>query len=95
MSRVSWLDEETNLPNLDERVHQLEHFAASIADGVIDGDELDRQQENLVAAMRSVESELSDEQHEKVTKLLMELTAFNVMKVLRELAVERARRTFR
>lgn len=93
MPRVSWLNDD-NAPQLDERAQRLEHFATSMADGVIDKDELQKQEENLVAAMKAVESDLSDELHEKVTTLLVELTAFNVMSILHELASARARKAF-
>lgn len=90
MGRISWIDDDNN-PQLDEHVQQLEHFAQSLADGVIDKDELAKQEDHLVAAMKAVEGDLSDELHEKVTTLLIELTAYNVMNVLHELAVERVR----
>ncbi len=90
MARSNWIDDEDN-PQLDEHVQQLEHFTKSLADGMIDKDELAKQEDNLVAAMKAVESDLSDEHHEKVTKLLVELTAYNVMNVLHGLAVERVR----
>jgi hypothetical protein len=91
MARSNWIDDDDN-PLLDEHVAQLEHFTDSIADGEIDEAELAKQEANLVAAMKSVEGELSDELHAKVTRLLVELTAFNVMQVLHGLAAERVRR---
>ncbi len=93
MPKVSWLNDD-NVPQLDERAQSLEHFTTSMADGVIDKDELKKQEENLVAAMKAVEGDLSAEQHEKVTTLLVELTAFNVMSVLHDLASARARQAF-
>ena len=72
----------------------LEHFTQSLADGQVDKGELDKQEESLVAAMKAVESDLSDEQHEKVTKLLAELSAYNVMATLHELAGARVRKAF-
>jgi predicted transcriptional regulator len=94
MGRISWLDEDTDLPNLDEQLHRLEHFTSALADGTIDHDELETQQQAVVAAMKAVESELDDATHAKVTRLLLELTALNVMTVLHELAAERVRATF-
>ena len=85
MARANWIDDD-NHPDLDEHVGQLEHFAHAIADGVISQSELDKQEDNLKAAMRAVESELSDDQHAKVTKLLAELTAYSVMRTLHEMA---------
>ena len=90
MARISWIDDD-NTPQLDEHLSQLEHFAQSIADGVIDSDELAKQENNLVEAMKAVEGDLSDELHARVTTLLVELTAYNVMQVLHGMAVERVR----
>lgn len=93
MARASWLNDD-NLPMIDEHVSQLEHFTQSIADGQIDKNELDKQEQNLITAMKAVEGELSDEQHAKVTRLLVELTAYNVMNLMHELARERVRAAF-
>jgi predicted transcriptional regulator len=84
MARTSWIDAESN-PDLDAHVAQLEHFTKSMADGVIDKDELDKQENHLVAAMRAAEGVLDDKQHAVVTKLLAELTAYSVMRTLHEL----------
>lgn len=94
MARINWLDEQTELPLIDEHVQQLEHFTRAMADGVIDREELEGQLAALVAAMKDVEGSLDDAQHAKVTTLLVELTAFNVMSTLHELAASRARKVF-
>jgi len=94
MPRASWIDDDNN-PALDPHVQQLEHFTTSLADGVIDSGELEKQEQNLVAAMRAVEKDLSDDQHAKVTKLLAELTAYNVMQVLHDLTKARLQKAFK
>ena len=88
MARASWINDESH-PDLDAQVEHLEHFAKSLADGVIDKAELTTQEKNLVAAMKAVEGSLNDDQHTKVTKLLAELTAYSVMRTLHELAQAR------
>jgi len=88
MARASWLNDDSH-PDLDAHVANLDHFSASLADGVIDDSELATQETNLVAAMKAVESSLSDDQHIKVTKLLAELTAYSVMRTLHDLAQAR------
>jgi hypothetical protein len=88
MARASWINDDSH-PDLDAHVGGLEHFAASLADGVIDAQELATQETNLVAAMKAVEGSLSDEQHAQVTKLLAELTAYSVMRTMHELAQAR------
>jgi hypothetical protein len=85
MARSSWINDDS-APELDAHVAQLEHFTSSIADGVIDANELQTQEQNVVAAMRAVEGALSDDQHAKVTKLLAEVAAYSVMRTLHELA---------
>jgi len=90
MARHSWIDADSN-PDLDAHVAQLEHFTQSMADGEIDANELETQENNLVAAMREVEKLLDDAQHAKVTKLLAELTAYSVMRTLHEMAAARVK----
>ena len=88
MARSSWINDDSN-PDLEEHIGKLEHFAQSLADGVVDANELVTQEKNLVAAMKAVESSLSDDQHTKVTKLLAELTAYSVMRTLHDLVQAR------
>ncbi len=85
MPRASWIDDD-NHPDIDAHMNQLDHFAQSIADGAVDKAELDKQEQNLLAAMRKVEPTLSDDQHAAVTSLLAELTAYAVMQLLHEMA---------
>jgi hypothetical protein len=93
MTRVSWFDEKTHMPVIDEQVHKLSTFVDAMADGVIDEGELDKQQTSVVAAMKAVESELNDEQHAKITRLMVELSAYNIMRLLHELQQTRQERT--
>jgi len=88
MARANWISDDHH-PDLDAHVSSLNHFTASLADGVVDEDELAKQEQNLVTAMTAVEASLSDDQHTKVTKLLAELTAYSVMRTLHEMAAAR------
>lgn len=92
MPRTSWFDDTTDLPVIDEQAHKLDSFVAAMADGVIEKQELEQQQQSLAAAMRAVEGELDDEQHAKVTRLLIELSAYNIMRLLHELHAEKLQR---
>ena len=94
MARASWIDDEDN-PALASHVEQLEHFTKSLADGVVDSGELARQEQNLIAAMRAVESELSDAQHAKVTTLLAEAVAYTMMQVLHDMTQARVRQAIK
>jgi ribosomal protein S13 len=89
MTRISWFDEHTHMPVIDEQVKNLSSFVEAMADGVIDDSELHKQQASVVAAMKAVESELTDEQHAKITRLMIELSAYNVMRLLHELQQSR------
>ena len=56
--------------------------------------ELSGQEHRLVTAMKTLEADLSDDLHAKVTTVLVELSAYNVMRLLHELQAERARMAF-
>ena len=92
MARTSWFDESTHLPVIDEQVQKLDSFIKAMADGVIDKQELQKQQESLIHVMKAVESDLTDEQHAKATRLLIELSAYNIMRLLHELQAEKLQR---
>jgi hypothetical protein len=94
MARASWINDD-DIPALNAHVEQLQHFTQSLADGVVDSGELARQEENLVAAMKAVESELSDAQHAKVTNLLAEAVAYTMMQVLHDLTQARVRQAIK
>ena len=94
MAHSSWFDEETQVPNLEARVEKLDSFAAAMADGKIDKTELEAQEKRLVDAMKAVEPDLDDALHAKVTTMLVELTAYDIMRTLHELQVERLRGKF-
>ena len=70
---------------------QLTTFTDALADGMVSKQELAGQEQRLVAAMKKVEPALSDELHAKVTDVLVELTAYNIMRLLHELQTERMR----
>jgi hypothetical protein len=94
MARASWFDETTEHPAIQEQMTKLDSFTSALADGVVSQQELSGQEKRLVAAMLAVEGELSDEVHAMVTTLLVELSAYNVMRLLHELHAEHARATF-
>jgi hypothetical protein len=95
MARTSWFDDKAEHPVIQEQIEKLDSFTSALADGIISKQELSGQEQRLMTAMKQVEPELSDEMHAKVTKLLIELTAYNVMRLLHELHSERARIAFR
>jgi hypothetical protein len=94
VARISWFDEETDVPVIDEQAQKLEVFTDALADGVVSREELEKQQRSVVEAMRAVEGSLNDEQHAAVTRLLIELSAYNIMRLLHELHAEHVRQRF-
>ena len=92
--RTSWFDDKAEHEAIQERASKLESFTSALADGVVSKQEVSDQEQRLVGAMKTLESELSDELHAKVTSVLVELTAYNVMRLLHELQAERARMAF-
>ena len=94
MARTSWFDELSEHPMIQERVEKLKSFTEALADGVISKQELAGQEARLGAVLKSLEPELNDELHRKVSTVLVELSAYNVMRTLHELQTERARMAF-
>jgi hypothetical protein len=94
MAKTSWFDDKAEHPILQERASKLESFTNALADGVVTRRELEGQEQRLMSAMKSLEPELSDALHAKVTTVLVELSAYNVMRLLHELQLERAKMAF-
>ena len=93
-ARLSWLDKATKAPMIDEYARQLKTFMQTMADGVVDKNELKAQEDRLVALMEEVEPKLNDALHEKVTRLLCELTAYDIMRIIHEIQNARPKTTF-
>ena len=92
MARIDWFDDKKDTPVIDEQVQKLTNFVDAMADGVIDQAELEKQQSSVIQAMKSVQGDLNDAQHERVTRLLVELSAYNIMRLLHELQHTRLQR---
>src|SRR6185503_3671778 len=93
--RQSWLDDTSQTPMIDSYVQKLDAFVSAMADGHIDTAELQAQEKRLVALMKEVEPALNDSQHGQVTKLLCELTAYNIMQTLNSLQSSRPKSKFK
>ena len=94
MARTSWFDEKAEHEGSQEKAQKLESFTSALADGVVTKQEIDGQEKRLLAAMKTLEPALSDNLHAKVTSVLVELSAYNIMRLLHELHAERARMAF-
>jgi|SRR5262245_4152016 hypothetical protein len=93
--KQSWLDDKAQTPVIDAYVQKLSTFVQAMADGKIDDRELSAQEQRLTTVMKEVEPTLSDAQHQQVTKLLCELTAYNIMQTLNSLEKARPHTKFR
>ena len=95
MARTSWFDDKAEHPLIHEQIERLESFTSALADGHVSKQELGGQEQRLVAAMKALEPDLSDALHARVTAVLVELSAYNVMRLLHELRAEQTRLAFK
>jgi len=93
-NRMSWLDAEARTPIIDLYAQQLDSFISTIADGKVDENEVQSQEARLVQLMQEIEPQLDDAMHEKITRLLCELTAYDIMQVLHTMQQAQPHGTF-
>lgn len=93
--RASWLDPQSNTPLIDQYARRLKSFMAAIADGEVDDAELDAQEKRLVDLMKEIEPQLEPALHARVTELLCELTAYDIMQMLNAMQSQRPQTVFR
>ncbi len=91
----SWFDDASHKPLIAEQARRLKTFLAAVADGVIDEAELAAQEKRLVQVMKEVQPLLEPGLHAKVTELLCELTAYDLMQVMHSFHQARPKTTFR
>lgn len=94
-SKSAWFDEASNLPVIAEQAQRLESFLAAVADGKIERHELQDQEARLIKLMKEIEPQLDPALHAKVTQLLCELTAYDLMQVMYSMAEARPKTVFR
>lgn len=92
--RSSWLDEASNAPLIEKQARRLNSFLEAMADGKIDGREIAAQEARLVKLMKEIEPTLDAATHAKVTQLLCELTAYDLMQVLHSMEMARPKTVF-
>lgn len=95
MSRTSWFDEKSQTPQIEQHARNLTSFIDALADGKVDDSELQAQEARLTAIMKEVEPLLDDNLHDKITQLLCELTAYDLMQTLHEMQRSRRKTAFR
>jgi len=94
-AKTPWFDDKTEAPLLAEYARKLDSFCDAVADGKVTTGELDEQEKRLVALMKELEPLLSTEAHEKVTQLLCEVTAYDLMQTMHLAGKSRPKTTFR
>src|SRR6516165_3578269 len=93
--RLSWFDEKTHTPLIEKYAHQLDSFVETMADGVVEPAELTAPEKRLVKLMQEVEPLLDDKLHAKVTQLLCELAAYDLMQMVAAMQAARPKTVFR
>jgi hypothetical protein len=94
-SASAWFDEGSNMPIIDQQARRLESFLSTMADDKVDDSEIKTQQARLVKLMKEIEPLLDDNLHAKITELLCELTAYNLMQILHTMQEARPKTVFR
>jgi hypothetical protein len=79
--RISWLDTKTHAPVIEKYARQLTSFVNTMADGVVEEREIKEQEARLADLMEEIEPQLDDALHDKITHLLCELTAYDLMQM--------------
>jgi hypothetical protein len=90
MTRKSWIDSDTSESLIDDYARKLETFVQAFSDGVISESEISDQEARLVELMKEVEPHLDDAVHAKVTRMLCELTAYDIMQFVYQMQQSRA-----
>ncbi len=93
-AKLTWLDAASHQPTIERYARRLTPFVEAMADGKIDDAELKAQEGRLVKLMKEVEPALPPALHAKVTQLLYELTAYDVMQILHAMEQARPRAVF-
>jgi hypothetical protein len=92
--RVNWVDPDAQTPLLNEYARQMSSFVQALSDGVVEESEIAEQEKQVVALMKEIEPKLSDDLHDKITRLLCEVTVYDMMQLILSLQKERMRTTF-
>jgi len=93
--KTAWFDDKTDVPLLAEHARKLDSFCDAVADGRVSIGELEGQEKRLVGLMKQLEPLLSDDAHAKVTELLCEVTAYDMMQAMYLAGQSRPRTVFR
>ena len=93
--KTTWVDEDTDLPLITERARQLDSFVEAIADGKVTDAEVKTQEARVMKLLKEIEPQLDPQMRERVTELLCELSAYDMMQVLNIMSHSRPLSKFR
>ena len=91
---MSWLDDAGGVA-IDDYARKLESYVQAMADGIVTADEVSTQEQKVVQLMKEIEPHLPAELHDKVTELLCELVAFDILQLLHMVQEARPKTQFR
>ena len=94
-ARVPWFDVAKSKPLISEYAERMGPFLKAMADGRVDEAEVDAQEKRLMASMKEVEPLLNNAIHGKVTLLLCEMAAYDLMQALHAIQSSRPQSVFR
>lgn len=81
-TKSAWFDEASSASLIADQAQRLESFLQTMADGNVTDDEVKAQEARVVKLMKDIEPQLEPQLHERVTQLLCELTAYDLMQSL-------------
>jgi hypothetical protein len=91
----AWFDESANTALISEQAQKLDTFVAAMADGKVTDAELKEQEGRVVKLLKEIEPQLDPKLHARVTELLCELTAYDVMQTVNMMEQSRPATKFR
>ncbi len=94
-ARMSWLDAKSGEPLIHQYTERLNTFLEAMADGRVDSSEIEQQGKRLTRLLKQIEPKLTNALHSEVTELLCELSAYNIMQTVHELASAAPKTKFR
>jgi hypothetical protein len=94
-AKSAWFDEEANAPLIAEQAQRLDSFVAAMADGRVTDEEVKSQEARVMKLMQEIEPQLDPKLRDRVTELLCELTAYDMMQALNMLEQSRPQTRFR
>src|SRR4029078_12095376 len=94
-TKSTWFDETSNASLIADQAQRLESFIQTMADGKVTDDEVKKQEQRVVKLIKKMEPQLDPQLHDRVTQLLAEITAYDMMQSLNMMQSARPMSKFR